>query len=204
MKVFDEIYATDAWDAGSGLGSLPGVTSAYRDLIQSFLADHEISSVLDLGCGDWQFSSLIDWSGIDYTGVDVVASVVESNREKYTAPNIRFEVGAPDMTGLPGAELLIIKDVLQHLPLADVQRFTDEVLPRYRYVLVTNCVRPFWRLNADIPAGAFRPVDLRRKPFGLAGKELLSFKGPWHVHRGRPRRWRKFTVLFENPEVVAR
>lgn len=202
MKVFDEIYETDAWDAGSGLGSLPGVTSEYRDLVQSFLKERAISSVLDLGCGDWQFSRLVDWSGIDYVGVDVVSSVIESNRETYRAANIRFEVGSPDMSGLPDAELLIIKDVLQHLPLADVQRFVDQVLPRYRYVLVTNCVRPFWRMNADIPAGAFRPVDLRRKPFGVSATQLLSFKGPWHLHRGRPRRWRKVTVLVENQLAV--
>lgn len=198
MKVFDEIYETDAWNAGSGLGSLEGVTAEYRDLLQSFLKENEISSVLDLGCGDWQFSRLIDWSGIDYTGVDVVRSVIETNRETYRASNLRFEVGSPDMSGLPDAELLIIKDVLQHLPLDDVRRFVDQVIPRYRYVLVTNCVRPFWRLNADIPAGGFRPVDLRRKPFELEGTRLLSFKGPWHFHRGRPRRWRKFTVLIEN------
>lgn len=197
MGVFDEIYAADHWEAGSGLGSLPGVTTAYRDFIQNFLRERSVRSVVDLGCGDWQFSRLVDWSGVDYVGVDVVESVIEQNRREYGSDTVRFQHGNASMSGLPEADLLITKDVLQHLPNEAIDNFVENVLPNYKMVLVTNCVRPIWRINYPIEAGGFRPVDLSKKPYGLKTQRMLSFHGPWHVRKGRPVRWRKHTHLIE-------
>jgi SAM-dependent methyltransferase len=66
------------WGAGSGPGSASHETIAYRAFLQGFLQWNRVRSVVDLGCGDWQFSRFIDWSGVDYTGVDVVAPVIEA------------------------------------------------------------------------------------------------------------------------------
>lgn len=57
-KRFEEIYATNEWGHGSGEGSLPVHTRGYVAFLQAFLAEKNITSVVDMGCGDWQFSGV--------------------------------------------------------------------------------------------------------------------------------------------------
>jgi hypothetical protein len=72
---FEYIYAANIWGHGSGGGSSPINTRGYRRFLQNFLRKNNIKSVVDLGCGDWQFSHLIDWKGIRYSGFDVGLSL---------------------------------------------------------------------------------------------------------------------------------
>jgi hypothetical protein len=51
-NVFDTNYRA-GW--GSGLGSLVSSTVTYRYIIESFIRLNDVHSVLDVGCGDWQF-----------------------------------------------------------------------------------------------------------------------------------------------------
>lgn len=81
-EVFNEIYQKNLWGHGSGPGSIPQNTEPYRWYLHNFIRANGIRSVLDVGCGDWQISSLMDWNGIDYVGVDV-SSVVLNNTKKF-------------------------------------------------------------------------------------------------------------------------
>ena len=77
---------------------------------------------MDAGCGDWSFSSTIDWGDASYLGVDIASDVIDAVRKKHEKGKITFRVG--DITEeLPAADLLISKDVLQHLSNALVQKF---------------------------------------------------------------------------------
>src|SRR5207302_753558 len=116
-------------------------------------------SVVDFGCGDWQFSQLIDWSATQYLGCDIVPSVVAENRRRFERPNVKFVELSGDHVDLPTADLLIVKDVLQHWSNDAVLGFVP-TLKRYRHVLVTNCVHPLGgeTVNTDIPDGGFRPL----------------------------------------------
>jgi SAM-dependent methyltransferase len=71
---------------------VPQTTETYRGFLQEFLACNDVRSVVDAGCGDWQFSRLIVWSGIDYLWIDVSA-VALKNIERYASPNVRFAEG---------------------------------------------------------------------------------------------------------------
>src|ERR1039457_4590730 len=110
-KQFEEIYAKNLWLYGSGEGSLPEHTKPYRMMLKKLLTKLKISGVVDLGCGDWQFSRLIDWTGIDYHGFDVVRTVIEENRRRYSSDNIHFHLYPGLPSELPGGDLLIAKDV---------------------------------------------------------------------------------------------
>ncbi len=55
----------------------------YRAFVQQFMSRNSVRSVVDLGCGEWQFSRLIDWTGVRYLGVDVVPAVIEKNRPRF-------------------------------------------------------------------------------------------------------------------------
>ncbi|WP_099864626.1 class I SAM-dependent methyltransferase [Pararhizobium haloflavum] len=197
---FEEIYRTAEWEGGgSGEGSHPVHTFGYRRFLGRFLRENAIRSVVDLGCGDWQFSRRIDWRGIDYQGFDVVPMVVEANQRRYGSDTIRFEL-APDFENLPQADLIIAKDVLQHWSNASILDFLP-VLQRYRHALITNCVTPDGlSQNSDIADGDFRPVDLRLEPFSMAAEPVYSFRNAQSLVPGIKPRWRKI-VLHRRPSA---
>jgi len=186
VGVFDDIYTENTWLVGSGLGSLPKSTKGYRKFLQQFIKKYDIKSVVDFGCGDWQFSKFIDWTGVDYRGYDIVKSVVTRNNKKYKQSNIQFYDSPSDWTLLPEADLLVTKDVLQHFSNTDVQRFLEQTRGKYKYLLITNGTNPQERMNEDIVTGEYRPLDVRQSPFAVDAQKVYSFKGPKELN---PKPW---------------
>jgi SAM-dependent methyltransferase len=173
-ETFCDIYLLNSWGSGSGIGSTQENTGPYREFVQEFLRWHKIRSAVDLGCGDWNFSRLIDWSGVRYTGIDVVPEVIAANRQAFGS---RGEFKCLDFSReeLPPADLALVKDVLQHWPNDAIRSFMGR-LQQFRYALITNCCYEHSTLNADIGIGGFRPLDLRREPFGYDLEEVLRFR----------------------------
>ena len=189
-KVFTGIYDDATWGTNaegkgnSGTGSTMDSTIVYTTYLQRFMKERGIKSVVDAGCGDWEFSSAIDWTGIEYKGYDIVASVIADDTKKYGRSNIQFFVGNILDPKLPAADLLISKDVLQHLPNADVKVFLEQ-LPKYKHVLLTNGTH--WTTltaeNTDIALGDYRELDLTRPPFSVIGKKVLTYDDGKHMHQ---------------------
>lgn len=99
-------------------------------------------------------------------------SVVEANRAAYGAPNIRFEhADAAQVAALPEADLIVCKDVLQHLSNRNVARVLEKCSTA-RLALFTNDYHP---LNADCSDGGTRQLDVSRAPFSLAARPVLQF-----------------------------
>jgi SAM-dependent methyltransferase len=191
-QAFTGIYQEAVWgknEAGvgnSGTGSTEQSTRDYRSLLQRVLAEKGIRSVVDAGCGDWEFSQLIDWKGIDYKGYDIVASVVEGDKQRFGAPQVQFFVGDIVHDDLPSADLLISKHVLQHLPDKDVQTFLEKQLPKYKYALITNGVDSTTKSadhKTDIQPGGYRPLDITKPPFGIHAEPVLTYNDGHHWHR---------------------
>lgn len=197
---FEAIYAENRWGCGSGEGSLPIHTGAYVETIQTFLAEHEVQKVVDVGCGDWQFSRLIDWSGVEYHGFDIADSVISENRLAFGSDNINFHYFSGDFDELPVADLLLAKDVLQHWSNATVERFLP-VVKRYRHSIITNCVNPKGPTeNKDIKDGEFRRLDIRLPPFNVEASEILQFtnKKPRLLSFLQRTRWEKRVLLLSS------
>ena len=201
-KAFTEIYEKKVWgcnengEGTSGAGSSKEQAAIYKTFLVKFLADHAIKSVVDVGCGDWSFSKTIDWSGIDYQGFDVVKALIEKNTLNYGSENIKFLHADGVSAPLPEADLLICKDVLQHLPNEEISLFLKQ-LPKYKYVLITNDIYvPGYTLNAKIDHGDYRPVDLTLPPFSINGVKIIEFptdyrrKSVLFIDRSPSRRWR--------------
>jgi SAM-dependent methyltransferase len=213
---FTDIYANNSWDLErrSGPGSDPKLTRPYARLLQDFIRQHHIQSVVDLGCGDWSFSRLIDWSGVDYVGIDVVPGLIESLNRTYGKPGIRFIHADILQYQLPRADLAISKDVLQHWPSELILRFIER-LSSFRYAMLTNdckVVCRSWRRlwigeeifepNRDISIGDYRPIRLREAPFNLDARQLAVIK--MYVPRfpdpnRRPETEHKEVLLWTNP-----
>lgn len=180
--IFSSIYETGEWDQGndvkgtSGSGSNPRNAKLYLEYLRDFLKSNQIKSVVDLGCGDWQLSQLIDWKGINYVGIDVVDSVIKKNTQKFSDKNIVFIKADGIDYPLPKADLLICKDVLQHLPFHDVLSIITQ-FSKFKYCLIINDVDPqtLTCVNKDIPRGHYRLLDLTQPPFSVKGKKVLSY-----------------------------
>lgn len=181
--VFTEIYkekkfgSNSKGEAHSGGGSTLENTKVYREFLQAFLRAYRIHSVVDVGCGDWEFSQAINWKGIQYYGYDVVEFLIEQNKSRYQKKNIHFFKSDGIHDDLPPADLLICKDVLQHLPNEDILLFLQQ-LPKYKFCLITNDVDPatLSSTNPDIERGSFRPLDLTKPPFSINGIKSLVYK----------------------------
>lgn len=175
---FDVIYDVDRWSNGSGLGSTPEFTKDYREFLQNFFKEHHITSIADVGCGDWQFSRLLDFTGISYTGYDVARKVITYNQEHYQKDNISFVLYDGDFEQIKSAELLICKDVLMHLPSSYIERFI-KILPRFKYALITNDINDDPALNnIDLDApGGYRQLSLTIAPFNLKAQRVMLIKG---------------------------
>jgi SAM-dependent methyltransferase len=172
---FNQIYSDGTWGRDvtgkgtSGSGSTLEITREYRAYVEDFIRTHAITSVVDAGCGDWGFSSAMDWGDASYLGVDIASDVIEAVRRKHERGRIRFQVG--DITEeLPAADLLISKDVLQHLSNELVHKFIRNNLKpgKYKWVILTND-RGSPPRNTDIRPGGHRVLDLAAPPFEVKG-----------------------------------
>jgi SAM-dependent methyltransferase len=175
--IFNDIYRNKSWGVGSGHGSTEANTRPYREYLQHFLRLNRVSSVVDVGCGDWQFSQFVDWSGVSYTGIDV-SSVVLENTKLFARAGVEFRQLDACQDTLPRADLLIAKDVLQHWPNRDIC-FLLPRLSAFRFALITNgfAASGDRRTNTDICVGMWRPVDLSKEPFNLPGAYVFEFIG---------------------------
>ena len=194
-EVFGRIYKTDEWEGGSGQGSRVGATERYRAVLETVVGAVDVRSVVDVGCGDWQFSQLVDWSGVSYLGLDVVPDVIDRNRSRFGGHEVEFELRDVVNQPLPAGDLLICKDVLQHWPNDAIGNFLETTRGRYRYMLLTNDIWsahcPAELLNTDVPVGGWRTMDLELSPFGV--------RPAWQVDLDILGEWTKRVLLLVRP-----
>lgn len=176
----------DAWGVGlgSGHGSRPWATLPYRKYLSDFIRCNDVRSVVDYGCGDWEIGRRVDWQGATYTGVDVVPHLIERNQREFARPGVTFMVTPDEPTALPRADLLLCKDVLQHLPNSDVQEFLVNVVPRFRMALIIDDAPGTPDdTNTDTSAGGWRRVDIRQPPFDVDATVVRMLRMPPAITR---------------------
>lgn len=164
------------WGGHSGGGSTLYHSGPYRLFLESFIRNNRIQSVCDVGCGDWQFSRMIDFGAATYSGFDVVEEIVKNNERRFASPKCSFNLMPQLLTSIDGRDLLVIKDVLQHLSNDNIMKFVRELLPRFKFCLITNSFQKIHSAqNVDVLDGEFRCIDLSIAPFEVPGCYVLEF-----------------------------
>jgi hypothetical protein len=172
---FKFIYDNNLWEYGSGIGSLAETTLEYRYFLENFIARNSISTIVDFGCGDWNFSRYMYLWGAEYTGYDTVDSVIKKNDELYSTDKIKFLLSPKSFSEIKSSELLIVKDVLQHWSSDIVKDFLESVRGKFQYILITNSQYPTDEINKDIRIGQFRPINLLVSPFSIQAELVLTY-----------------------------
>ena len=76
-----------------------------------------------------------------YTGIDVVEDLINYNVTTFKSSNVQFICRdvANDNEPLPDGEILIIRQVLQHLSNADIKKILSKAL-KFKFLFVTESV----------------------------------------------------------------
>ena len=171
---FTKIYQKGGWSKGrgSGVGSSLLYNKKYIQFLENFLKDNDIKSVIDYGCGDWQFSQHINWGDIDYLGLDIVDSVIEKNQIKF--PNYSFVSDTDVFKHLDGKELIIIKDVLMHWPNDEIINFLDKLIKIDILIfLVNSAYHKNQPTERKIKIGGWSPLEYDKFPLNKYNTKLI-------------------------------
>jgi SAM-dependent methyltransferase len=186
-EIFSDIYLQNKWGRGdgeffSGTGSLPNMTDGYTAFVNKFVKDNGVTSIVDLGCGDFQVGQKIATEGHKYIGCDVVPELVEYNSRKFGNENVSFRLCNIVDDPLPNADLCLIRQVLQHLSNSDIKAVISK-LNQYRFILITDAqmwgvpsenidIETFSGTRNDFGHGLF----LESPPFDLEVKTVMESK----------------------------
>lgn len=180
-KKFTEIYDNHSWAGGeetrSGSGSTLNSTRNTVPLLQQFISDYRIRTLVDVGCGDglWILKIIPLLRG--YQGHDIVAELIEKNRIRAKERGLRrasYSVLNPVLEIPKKADAILFRDVAIHLPNDMIIKcFSNFVMSRSKYLVTTNFPNEpetskfYEKLNGPVRIGKYRRVDYSKEPFLL-------------------------------------
>jgi len=174
----------------SGTGSTLQVTKNFRNWLEKLIKEHDIKSILDVPCGDWNWMQHVDLSGIHYLGCDIVPDLIKDNEEKYFFEDSKrsigftqFDIINQDISELPlhNFDLIICRDFLFHLTLEQASKVLDNFKKSGSKYLISTTFDV--DSNADFSkeeketGWSWRPINLHQEPFNL-GEEIDSILEP--------------------------
>jgi len=175
------IYEDRKWDAygGSGGGSNLERCRPLISWLKGYISDNSITSMVDIGCGDLQWiPTLIEETGIKYTGIDCVPRLIESHRRKHTTMTFLHWDLTQSVDVLPSADMYFIKDVLQHWPTRTITEFVKKlkaVVPPGAHILACDD-HAVGREKRDITMGDWQPLHESTPPLNaIPHKRLFDF-----------------------------
>ena len=196
--VFESIYRDGSWggraegeDFYSGSGSRqPAIVEPYVAAVSRFLDGlGKRPVVVEIGCGDFHVGSRLVDSCDQYVACDIVGSLIERNRQRYRRSRLRFEVIDAVKDPLPQGDVLIIRQVLQHLSNADIAQIVRK-FAGFRHLIVTEHLPSIelFTPNLDKPTGfdtrlkTSSGVVLTAEPFNLQHQSsFMLCEVPEHV-----------------------
>jgi hypothetical protein len=152
---------------------------SYILAVQSFVK--EIGSgknAVDLGCGDFSVGSQLRPLFNNYTACDIVAPLIEFNKTKYSELNVEFRCLDAVTDDIPSADVIFIRQVLQHLSNADIGKILKNIHGKARHLVITEHLpaTPSFTANREKPNGPGvriaeqSGVVLTDPPFSLRAK----------------------------------
>jgi len=129
---FDHIYKHGLWANRpgqlSGAGSYGVWAQEYLDFVRKFIRENSIETIVDVGCGDFNIGSKICGEVRHYTAMDISGYIIERNRDRFAGvANVDFVQADACQVPIPKADLVTIRQILQHLPNAQIEQVLRNV-----------------------------------------------------------------------------
>lgn len=167
--VFTKIYRSKAWggeDSLSGPGSDVCQTRIISSELPALFINFNISTMLDIPCGDFNWMKNVDLNTIDYMGADIIKELVQKNIEKWARDGVCFQHLNLIKDKLPKVDLIFCRDCLVHFSFADIFLALNNVCnSQSEYFLTTTFTGR--KNNHDILTGQWRVINLELSPFVL-------------------------------------
>ena len=170
-NTFDNIYKKGIWNNNdssiplSGPGSSINATKDIAKELNDFIYQNNCKSILDLGCGDLTWiknTQFFKDSHIEYTGVDIVETLI--NNHKIEHINNKF-ICSNIITFYKNASLVIIRDVIFHLKINDIEHLFNNIKGSFEYIAITSCNND---INTDnLNYFHFSERNLFKPPFNI-------------------------------------
>ncbi len=195
-EIFTNVYQNKLWGAASpedespfysGPGSSdPQIVDPYVDAVKRFFSSlPPKKKAVDLGCGDFRVGSRIVDTFDSYTACDVVPELLCFNQSYWRHLPVKFLAVDLVKDEIPTGDVLILRQVLQHLSNEDIVKFTQSIPPGFSYLLLTEHLPSENEFLAnrdkvsgtDIRLGIGSGVVLTQPPFDMSFKSetiLLS------------------------------
>jgi len=187
QDVFRRIYRKGEWGGEgtyySGPGSDERFAARYVELVRDFIALHdEIDVVVDLGCGDFRIGREVSEACDKYVGIDIVPELIAAHTQAHGSETTEFLCADIVADELPAGELVLIRQVLQHLSNEDVARVLRR-LGQFRWAIITEhnpSSREEAHANLDKPTGRLIRLNVGgglyfdEPPFGLDDIDLID------------------------------
>jgi SAM-dependent methyltransferase len=166
---FTRHYERRGWEddeSVSGHGSTFQRTETIRRALPALFAELGVRSVVDAGCGDFNWFRALGVTLDRYLGIEVVEDLARRNQALYGDERRSFVSLDVIRDPLPKSDLILCRDCLVHLKTQQVV----SALRNFRrsgstYLLATTFAES--RPNVDIPLGGWRPIHLEGPPFRL-------------------------------------
>ena len=184
-QIFTHAYQQNIWgdpESVSGPGSGLVRTAAFREQIKKLLSELGSSSLLDAGCGDFNWMKEVKLPIQRYFGLDIVRELVDHNRANYGDHNKVFVHGDIARDELPQADVILCRDCLVHFSFEDAwAALRNFKKSQSRYLLTTTFIE--FSVNLDIATGGWRQLNLERSPFGFPPPEKAIDEKCLHTGR---------------------
>ena len=170
MKVFSDIYYRRAWgmdcESVSGPGSSVERTAVFRDGLAALFKEFRLRSLLDAGCGDFNWMRRLSTDLEQYIGVDVVPEIVSENQRQYGNSSTTFLNADITRDQLKRADVILSRDCLIHLSFNDIFAALHNFKQSGSTYLLTNTFISTEK-NTDVPSGDWHRLNLQLPPFNF-------------------------------------
>ena len=158
------------------------------NLLLQLITNNNIRQITDLGCGDfWIMRNVLSVLAQNsyaffYNGVDVVEDLIKHNSETFRHPCIKFHCmdAAQDDTELPFGDLLIIRQVLQHLSNSNIKKILSKTKD-FKFILVTEHIYEGLDKIYNIDKAADENIRLGLRSGVYLEKPPYNFKNMVHL-----------------------
>ena len=189
--IFTDAWRTPRWEITSS--SLER-TEELRQALPELFKVLEITSILDCGCGNFVWQNAVDWTEIQYLGVDIVKPLIEELLTQHTAENINFLYRNCLTDTEETTDLWIARDLLPTLSFAQGRQFLKRYLESQSPYLAVTSVESSHE-NQDALPGSFRWLDIKKSPYSLPEPEYC-------LPDGEQWRKKKFLYVYTRQQIL--